>query len=50
MCEVTKRAKNRPAEDNSGEKPAEINRVVYNDMIKGDRLVLVAEEEGVLLV
>ena len=37
-------------EDNSSEKPAEINRVVYNDMIKGDRgLVLVAEEEGSLL-
>ena len=37
-------------EDNSSEKPTEINRVVYNDMIKGDRgLVLVAEEEGALL-
>ena len=37
-------------EDNSSEKPAEINRVVYNDMIKGDRgLVLIAEEGDVVL-
>ena len=35
---------------NATEKPTEIKRTVYNDMIKGDRgLVLVAEENGKLL-
>ena len=37
-------------EGNATEKPTEIKRTVYNDMIKGDRgLVLVAEENGKLL-
>ena len=37
-------------EGNASEKPTEIKRTVYNDMIKGDRgLVLVAEENGELL-